>query len=255
MGASWQQICIILGAGLLAGFVNTMAGGGSFITLPALELAGLPISVANGTNRVAIEVGAILSVLGFRRKGVSQFKLSLHFAIPALVGAILGAYVVVDVRTQIFHKALGVAMLMMLAILILDPKRRLPNRKVVLTPRRRVLAYLAFVAVGFYGGAIQAGVGFLLIATLVLAAGQDLVLANSHKVFIVATYTLFALALFALKGQVNWALGLVLSVGNGAGGWLASQLAVEKGDRLVRAILGVMLAVMAVRYLGIVPGF
>ena len=255
MGASWQQICIILGAGLLAGFVNTMAGGGSFITLPALELAGLPISVANGTNRVAIEVGAILSVLGFRRKGVSQFKLSLHFALPALVGAVLGAYVVVDVPKQVFHRILAVAMLMMLAILVLNPKKWLQNRQVDLTPRRRVLSYLAFIAVGFYGGAIQAGVGFLLIATLVLAAGQDLVRVNSHKVFIVGVYTLFALALFALKGQVNWVLGLVLAAGNGAGGWLASQLAVEKGEKLVRVVLGVMLAVMAARYLGIIPGF
>ena len=255
MGVSWQQVLIILGAGLVAGFVNTMAGGGSFITLPALELAGLPAAMANGTNRVAIEVGAILSVLGFKRKGVSQFKLSLQFAIPALLGAICGAYVVINVPAEVFHRILAVAMLVMLAIVVLNPKRWLQNRQGELTPARRALCCLALVGVGFYGGAIQAGVGFLLIATLVLGAAQGLVHANSHKVFVVAVYTLFALALFALKGQVDWLLGLVLSVGNGAGGWLASQLAVEKGDKLVRVVLGVMLAVMAVRYLDVIPGF
>jgi len=255
MNTSWQHVLLILGAGLVAGFVNTMAGGGSFITLAALELAGLPAAMANGTNRVAIEVGAILSVLGFRKKGVSQFKMSLQFAIPALLGAICGAYVVVDLPELVFHRILAVAMLMMLAIVILNPKKRLQDHKIEMTPTRRALSCLAFVAVGFYGGAIQAGVGFLLIAALVLGAAQGLVRANSHKVFIVALYTLFALALFALKGQVNWLLGAVLSVGNGAGGWIASQLAVEKGDKLVRVVLGVMLAVMAVRYFGIIPGF
>ncbi|HUV94715.1 MAG TPA: sulfite exporter TauE/SafE family protein [Anaerolineae bacterium] len=253
MDTSWQQVLIVLGAGLVAGFVNTMAGGGSFITLPALMFAGVPAAMANGTNRVAIEVGAILSVLGFRRKGVSHPRLGLQLAIPASVGAILGANVVIDIPELVFHRILAVAMVVMLAILILNPKKWLQNRQVEITPRRRALAYLAFLALGFYGGAIQAGIGFLLIATLVLAAGQDLVHTNSTKVLIVSIYTLFALGLFAVKGEVNWPLGLLLSVGNGGGGWLASQLAVEKGDKLVRVVLGVMLALMAVRYLGMIP--
>ncbi len=255
MDTSWQQILIVLGAGLVGGFANTMAGGGSFITLPALMFAGVPAAMANGTNRVAIEVGAILSVLGFRRKGMSHTRLSLHFAIPALAGAIPGAYAVIDIDEQVFHRILAVAMLVMLAILILNPKKWLQNRQVELTPRRRALAYLAFVALGFYGGAIQAGIGFLLIATLVLAAGQDLVHTNSTKVLIVSIYTLFALGLFAVKGKVDWPLGLLLATGNGAGGWLASQLAVEKGDKLVRVVLGIMLALMAARYLGVIPRF
>ena len=146
-------------------------------------------------------------------------------------------------------------MLMMLAILVLNPKKWLQNRKVELTSRRRLLGYLVFFLVGLYGGAIQAGVGFLLIASLVLVAGLDLVRTNSHKVFIIGTYTLFALAMFALRGQVNWLLGLVLAVGNGTGGWIASRLAAAKGEKVVRIVLGIALAILSIRYLGIIPGF
>jgi len=255
MSATPIQILIILGAGLAAGFVNTMAGGGSFLTLAALELAGLPASMANGTNRVAIEIQTIMAVLGFRSKGVSDFRISLQFAVPALFGAIAGAYVAVDLPESVFHRVMAVAMLVMLAILIVNPKKWLKGRKVELTPQRRVLGYFVFAAVGFYGGAIQAGVGFLLITSLVLVAGLDLVRTNSHKVFIIGLYTLFALIMFAVRGQVNWLLGLILAVGNGIGGWLASRLAVDKGERIVRIVLGVMLVVLSVRYLDIIPGF
>jgi len=252
---SLLQIVVVLAAGLLAGFVNTMAGGGSFLTLVALEFAGLPSTMANATNRVAIEVGAITSVLGFKSKGISSPRLSLHFAIPALLGAVLGAFIAVDLPTIIFHRILALAMLLMLATLIFDTKKWLSKRKIEMTPTRRLLAYPVFFVVGIYGGAIQAGVGFLLIATLVLVAGLDLVRTNSHKVFIVGVYTLFALLLFALKGQVDWLLGLILSVGNGTGGWLASRLAAAKGEKVIRIVLGAMLAIMAVRYLDIIPGF
>lgn len=249
------QIAIILVAGLVAGFVNTMAGGGSFLTLAALDFAGLPIVMANGTNRVAIEVQNILAVLGFKSKGVSDWKLSLQFAIPALLGAILGANVAINLADDVFRRVMAVAMILMLVILVVNPKKWLANRQVEMTPTRRIVGYLVFFAVGFYGGAIQAGVGFLLIASLVLVAGLDLVRTNSHKVFIIAVYTVFALATFAIRGQVNWILGVVLAIGNGSGGWIASRLAVEKGEKLVRIVLGVMLVVLAVRYLGIIPGF
>lgn len=255
VSVSLVQIVIILGAGLVAGFINTMAGGGSFLTLAALEFAGLPSAMANGTNRVAVEAGTILSALGFRSKGISNPRLSLQFAIPALLGAVLGAYLVIDLPKAVFHKVLAVAMLLMLAILILNPKKWLKRGEVDFSGSRRLLGYLVFFIVGIYGGAIQAGVGFLLIGSLVLVAGLDLVRTNSHKVFIVGTYTLFALLMFALRGQVNWLMGLVLSVGNGAGSWIASRLAAEKGEKVVRIVLGLALAVLSVRYLGIIPGF
>jgi len=255
MEITWLHAAAILAACLIAGYVNTMAGGGSFITLVALEMAGLPPTTANGTNRLAIEVQSILGVLGFKSKGVAEWKLSLHFAIPALLGAIVGALVAIDLPDVIFHRLLGVAMLLMLAVIILNPKRWLRERHVEMTLRRRLLAYAVFFLVGIYGGAIQAGVGFFLMFALVAVGGMDLVRCNSHKAFIVAIYTLAALALFAAAGHVNLPYGIILSASNGLGAWIASRLSVVKGEKVVRPVLMLMLAVMAVRYLGIIPGF
>ncbi len=246
---------IVLVSGLFAGFINTMAGGGSFLTLAALEFAGLPIGVANGTNRVAVMVQNIMAVLGFKSKGVSDFRRSLELAIPATIGAIVGAYVVIDLPEDIFHRVLGVAMLLMLATLLFDSKKLLRPREITMTPARRIVGYLALFAVGFYGGAIQAGVGFLLMATLLLVLGESLVRTNMHKVLIVGLYTMTVLIIFASKGQVDWLIGLVLSIGNGVGAWIASRMAATKGDKLVKAVLAVMLIVMAVRYLDLIPGF
>ena len=251
MDLSFGRILIVLLAGFGSGVVNTLAGGGSFLTLAALDLTGLPVATANGTNRLAVLIGDILAALGFRSKGLSSFRLSLNFAIPALFGAILGAYVIIDVPDVFFRRFLGVAMLVMLAILIINPKKWLEGRDVELTPARRALAYLVFFVVGIYGGAIQAGVGFLWITALVLMAGVDLVVANMHKVFIIGVYTLFALLTFALRGHVHWWLGLVLSAGYSVGAWLTSRAAVERGQGFVRLVLAVALVVLSIRYLGL----
>jgi hypothetical protein len=251
MEITWVRIIIILVAGFVSGVMNTLAGGGSFIGLAALDLTGLSSIMANGSNRVAILAQDIVAVAGFRSKGLSSFRASLHFAIPALFGSILGAVIVVNMREDVFQRVLGVVMLVMFVILILNPKKWLEGRPVEMTLTRRLLSYLVFFGVGIYGGAIQAGIGILMIVSLVLTAGLDLVKANVHKVFIGGVYTIFALGVFALQGQVHWGLGLVLAVGNGVGAWFSSRLAATKGQVVVRWALGVALVVLSVRYLGL----
>jgi uncharacterized membrane protein YfcA len=242
---------ILIVAGFFSGIINTLAGGGSFLTLAALNLIGLPISVANGSNRLGILMGAIAGALGFRSKGASEFRASLHFAIPALFGAILGAFIVVDLPEAVFERILGICMLIMLVILIVNPKKWLEGREVVMTPRRRAISYVVFFLVGVYGGAIQAGVGLFLIAALVMTAGVDLIRANMHKVFVTATYTVVAILIFALKGQVDWVYGMVLTIGYGLGSWVSSRVAMDKGQGFVRLVLALSLVVLAAQYLGL----
>jgi len=249
------KIALILVAGVAAGIINTMAGGGSLLTLPVLIFMGLPSAVANGTNRVAIEVQNIIAILGFRSKGISNFKLSLQFAIPALAGAIVGARIAIDLPDKLFNQMLAGIMIMALALILWNPTRRLKQAEVEMTPARRLVSVVAFFLVGIYGGFIQAGVGFILIATLVMITGLDLVRCNSHKVFIIAVYTLSALVVFALEGKVDWLLGTVLAIGNGTGGWIGSRFQVEKGEKIVRVVLVIAVLVMAVRLSGIVPGW
>ena len=249
------KIALILVTGVVAGILNVMAGGGSLLTLPMLIFLGLPSATANGTNRVAIEVQNIIAVLGFRSKGISNLKLSTLFAVPALVGAIVGARIAIELPDKLFNQILAGVMILALALILWNPTRRLKRNEITMTPTRRLVAILVFFLVGIYGGFIQAGVGFILIAALVLITGLDLVRTNSHKVFIIAVYTLSALATFALEGKVDWVLGLVLAVGNGVGGWIGSRFQVAKGEKWVRIVLIVAVVAMAVRLSGIIPGW
>lgn len=255
MQVSVVQLLAVLVSGLAAGFINVLAGGGSFLTLAALDFAGLDIAVANATNRVAVEVGAVTSTLGFRSKGVADFRFAMELALPGLAGSIIGALIASRLPGDVFRRVIAVAMIMMLFTLLFKSERWIRKADEALSRKRRVWTFVSFFFIGIYGGAIQAGVGFMLTAALVLLAGQDLVRTAFFKVFTVGVYTLGALAMFAIQGQVNWLMGAVLSVGNGIGAWSTSRLAVDRGEPLIRWVLIVMLAVLAVRYLGIIPGF
>ncbi len=248
------QIPIVLVAGIMAGFFNTLAGGGSLLSVPVLIFVGLPATMANGTNRVAILVQNILAVAGFKRHGVADFKLSLQLALPAVVGAVVGARLAVDIADAVFEKVLAVIMLLVLGLILWNPTRRWQGGQAVLGPTRRLLAVGAFFLVGVYGGFVQAGVGFIIIAVLTTITGLDLVRTNSHKVFVVGVYTLAALATFALNGKVDWVIGLVLAVGTGLGGWIGSQWAVLKGERWIRVVLTIAVLAMAAKLLGLIPG-
>jgi uncharacterized membrane protein YfcA len=247
------QIIVVIVVGIVGGFINTLAGGGSLLTLPALIFVGLPATVANGTNRVAILMQNVMAVAGFKQQGVADFKFSLGLSVPAVVGAILGAKLAVDISDALFQKVLAAVMLLVMGLILWNPTRRLQGDQAVLSPKRRLLAVLAFFFVGVYGGFIQAGVGFIIIAALVLITGLDLVHTNSHKVFVVGVYTLSALATFALSGKVNWGIGLILGVGNGIGGWIGSQWAVVGGEKWIKVVLAVAVVAMAAKLLGLIP--
>lgn len=248
----WQIIVVIV-VGIVGGFVNTLAGGGSLLTLPALIFVGLPSAVANGTNRVAVLMNNAAAVAGFRQHGLADFKFSLGLSVPAVVGAIVGAKLAVDISDALFQKVLAAVMLLVMGLILWNPTRRWQGDQAVLSPKRRLLAMVAFFFVGVYGGFIQAGVGFIVIAALVLITGLDLVQTNSHKVVVIGVYTLAALATFALSGKVNWGIGLVLAIGNGIGGWIGSQWAVVGGEKWIKIVLAVTVVAMAAKLLGLLP--
>ena len=252
---SVANVAIILVVGAVAGFLNTMAGAGSLLTLPVLIFMGLPSAVANGTNRIAIEIKSITGVLGFRRKGIFDYKRSLLFSIPTLLGAIVGALAAIKVPDTLFNPILAVVMVIMLGVIFWNPAKRLQQGGVEMTPARWVATSIALFFTGIFGGFIQAGVGFLLISVLVGIVGLNLVKTNAHKVFITGAYTLFALGIFIVNGKVNWVLGLVLAAGMAVGAWLGSHFAVTKGEKWIRAFLILAVVAMAVKLSGIVPGW
>ncbi len=239
------QLFLLAGVGVLSGFLNVMAGGGSLLALPVLIFMGLPGNVANGTNRVAIVAQNASAFTSFFRKGYSELRTMLTLALCAVPGAAMGAYLGTQVSGELFNRILGGMMILLLILM----SRKQRDAAVTEKPQRLVLGHVLMVAVGFYGGFIQAGVGFFLMAVLYRVVGLDLVRVNAYKVFIVGIYTLVALAIFADKGQVLWLAGASLAVGTTIGGWIGAHYTVKRGERLIRIVLNVVLIVMAARLL------
>ena len=239
------KILLILAAGISAGFINTMAGGGSLITLPILIFLGLPAAVANGSNRVALLVENITAVINFRDKGYFDYQFGLILALPAVIGSLIGARIAVSISEQFFNQLLAVIMLLMLVFILWNPLKNLKLNQKELSSSRKITAGFVFFLIGIYGGFIQAGVGIIIIAALSLLTGFSLVKINSLKVFVVAIYIFSSLSIFIFNGRVDWITALILALGNGTGSYLASTLAVDKGEKLVKAVLTAAVSLMA----------
>ena len=244
-----QEVVLAL-VGIAAGFVNVMAGGGSLLVMPMMVVMGLPGPVANGTTRVAILAQNITATAGFRKKGYRDLKLSLSLAACAVPGAAVGALLGTRLEGVLFNRVLAGVMIAVI-ILMATGSKHAPAIETTrpLTRGRLVLGHGLMVLAGLYGGFIQAGVGFIMMAILHRVMGLDLVRVNMHKVFIVGVYTIVALAVFAARGNVLWSTGLVLAAGMALGGWIGSHVAVGKGEKLIRIVLNVALVAMAAKLL------
>jgi uncharacterized membrane protein YfcA len=241
---------LLLGAvGIVAGFLNVMAGGGSLLTVPVMVFMGLPGPVANGTNRIAILAQNLTAVVTFFRRGFSDFRLSLTLAACALPGSLLGALVGTRLDGVWFNRILALVMLVVMLIMHFDrgAARRPENYQP--TRRQLVAGHLLMIGAGFWGGFIQMGVGFILMPILNRAMGLDLVRTNMHKVFIIAVYTVAALAVFASQVEVLWIVGLALAVGNSIGGYLGAHFTISSGERLVRLVLNLVLVLFIIKLL------
>ncbi len=247
----WYIYLAVVFVGLCAGFINTLAGGGSALSLPMLIFLGLPTNVANGTNRIAILLQTIVAVGGFKSEKVFDKKQNLRLGIPALIGAIPGAFIAANLNNQAMNIVVGVVLIIMLILVIFKPDVWVKAQEGKPLIENPVAGSLVFFLIGAYGGFIQVGVGFFLLAGLVLAQKNDLVKANAIKVFIVMIYTPLALIVFILHHQVDYKTGLVLAAGNMAGAWIGSKFAVKKGAAFVRYILIIALILSSVKLFGL----
>lgn len=239
------QALVLLIAGLIAGFLNTLAGGGSAIAIPALDwVTGSP-GIANATNRIAILLQNVAGVAGFSTGRAVPFRLAIRLSIPMTIGGVLGA----KVATLLPDGAMRVALSISMGLVALSAFVRPPRTP----PLRSPWTEIVFVLVGFYTGLVQVGVGFLLLACLVGGLALDLVRANATKVFVVLVATVPTLLVFVLDGKVLLAEGLVLACGNMGGAWIASRLAVKRGGPWIRWVIA-LAALGAITKLLVFPG-
>lgn len=244
MDLAWYHWTGIVVVGVLQGFLNTVAGGGSLLVLPALTFLGMDLAVANGTNRIAILLQSASGAASFKRQGALSFGRALPLAAAATVGALVGTFIVVQVDKKMLNLVIAGLISLMALLLVFKPRmwEEVEERN---WPRWAV--YVVFFAVGIYGGFIQAGVGFFLSWALVVAAGMDLVSGNAVKTIIIGCYTTISLVIFFMNGLVNIPVGLVLAVGSMMGAVLGARFTVMKGNKWVRYVLAFVVVVSAVK--------
>jgi len=240
---------LLFGVGLVAGVVNVIAGGGSFLTVPVLIFLGLPATVANGTNRLAIITQNVGAVWSFGRKGLISREWLAIGAPASVLGALIGTFGAVRIGDLAFQRVLAVMMVSLTVWTLWKPMPQVRDAQSAPPTGSRRAAFIAgFFVVGLYGGFIQAGVGFLMLA-LTSAGGLDLIRGNAVKVTLALLFTPLTLVVFAASGKVDWPMAMSLAAGNYFGGLVGVHVQVLKGHVWVRNVVTATIVVFAVRLL------
>ncbi len=248
---SLPHSALLFGVGVVSGYLNVLAGGGSALVLPVLIFMGLDGALANGTNRIAILLQNISSAAEFQRSRGYPVKRVLVYSLWTLPGAVAGAFYATSVSDELFQTILGAVIIGVVITMVLP-------RGVILSGAAREgltrspWIYPALLVIGFYGGFVQVGVGFLFMAALYHLLRLDLVNVNMYKVLIVLVYTVPALLIFMWSGDVDWILGTVLAAGSALGGWLAVKASIRGGEKVIRIALVAALLIMGIKLLNII---
>ena len=218
------------------------------LSVPVMIFLGVPGTVANGTNRIAILPQNISAVWAFYRKGFSNFKLSLSLGACTIPGTLIGSILASRIPNDQFNTLLAIIMVIVLIIMMLPEPKTIEQNQ---TPskNRMIAGHLLMVLIGFWGGFIHIGVGFLLMPTLNRVMQLDLITTNAHKVFIVMCYTVVALAVFSAELELIWKYGIALGVGTWIGGWLAANMQVKNGIGPIKATLNVVIVAFIIKLL------
>lgn len=225
----YQYVIAIVGS-FFAGAINTLAGNGSVITLSLMtEMIGLPGNIANGTNRIGLFTQSAAGAYGFWRHGRLDFRQSWAFLIFTSIGAIIGAIVAVKVSNEQFLSVFRFLMVFMLFVILFKPERWLRQTDPNLNLKLGLIIPM-FLALGFYGGFIQMGMGIFFVAVMVLTVRYSLVDSNAIKVTIVGIYTVIVILIFQSKGLIDWRIGALIAIGQTIGGYVTAVYASKSAN-------------------------
>ncbi len=227
-------IAALIISGILVGFINTLAGGGTVISITLFMFLGMPAASANATNRIPVIIQTLTSVCTFRKKKLLDIKTGLKLGIPTMLGSLSGALIAVKVNEETFRNAFAVVLIIMAFFMIYNPSQWLYGRAQKIA---NTWIYLLLFLIGIYGGFIHVGVGYFILIVLLLGSGYDLMKANAMKLFIVFLYTPLTLLIFSMGTVIYWKYGLIHAIGNTIGAFLAAKLALQKGINFVRWVM------------------
>lgn len=233
---------LLFAAGVLGGAINSLAGGGSFVMFPALLFAGVPPVLANASNTFACLPGYVSGTIGYWSHIAPYRNKLLAYAVIGLIGGYLGAETLMRTSDAQFSAIIPWLMAFAVTIYIFGQKinRWLRSRSQGARHAARVGAAglaLLLLAISFYGGFFNAGLGIVLLAYLALAGFEDVHAMNGLKLFISALVSVTAVARFAATGSIAWVEGSVALLGAVAGGFAAAYFSHLVPPRVIRGFV------------------
>lgn len=228
---------ILIISGLFVGFINTLSAGGTAISIALYLALGLSPSEANATNRIAVLLQTSLTVPLFARKGYLKQTHLFHLAIPTMIGALVGAVLSIILPEMLFSYFMGLSLLIMLVFLFRSTKKFDEDDSSKTQNGINLIQYLTFFGIGVYGGFVQVGTGFLLMAAGSMLLGYNIIKTNAVKITVMALYTIVAIIVFWSEGNIQWQIGLIHSIGTFIGSFIATKLAFKKGGRFIKWVI------------------
>ncbi len=242
-------IIALIISGLIVGFINTLAGGGTIISMTLFLMLGLPPGVANGTNRIAVFLQNLVSVSTFKRKKILDIPKSIKYVIPVVLGSLIGSNIVLTINEVLFNYFFISVILLMVLVILIKPQLWLKENPVKINRPMHIIHWILYFIIGVYGGFIHVGIGYFLLAMLVLTGGYDLIKANAIKNLVVLIYIPFSLIVFIIHDQVRYDYALIHAIGNVVGAFIASNWASNMGNKFIRYILILLLLVSCIQAL------
>ena len=225
---SLSAVALLTATGFIAGIINTLAGGGSNLTIPALMVMGMPADVANATNRLGVMMHSVSTTASFHRYKKLETADVLGVMLPTLFGGLAGAILATVLPVNLLKPLLlgtmvSMSLLILLKPSVIAPPPGTPSKKVAETQGAKLALFIA----GVYGGFVQAGVGFVLIAALAGTLRYDILRANALKVLCIGAFTLVSLLVFVFADLVLWVPGLILGLSTMLGGYMGVRVSLD----------------------------
>lgn len=242
-------LVILFVGGLFSGVINTIAGGGSLISVPLLIASGLPAHLAIGTNRFAMVFNSGVGAIDYHRRVRYRVKLALLLTVFASVGSFLGANVVLQIDENVLEYIIGVLMLIMGGVIVYKKRLGLDERKINLTKRNYILVGVLSFLLGVYGGFFGAGVSTMFTFVFISLFGMSFIRSAGITRFIVTVLSVIAALVFLINMKIEFLFGIVLAVSFIVGAKIGVKLALKAGNVWVRRVFIFLVVISSIKLL------
>jgi uncharacterized protein len=237
----------VLIIGLIAGLVDAIVGSGGLISIPFLIFTGLPAQVAIATDRLGIIGQNLGSIPKFWKEKKIQWKYVPAFSLISIIGAYIGANILLSVNEEFLNKVVGVVILLILPFIFI--KKDIGVKRKTITKSKKIIGYFLYLLVMTFAGFIGGGVGILIFYTLMVFFGFTIIEANATDNISWFLLSISSLIIFAMNGLIDYTLGIVLFIGMLAGGYLGVRIVIKKGNQWVKPLFVVVVIISAIKLL------